>query len=112
MQDYLLISFMEFIGFLFFWTKVVEKTTDWGHKPLQRDNPHLRICFYSRKWITPAMFLVLSCIVITIGIERAGETVEIVLLNLLVVMSTLLIGPLLSQAVVDHYAKGRNHFFN
>jgi len=111
MTDYLLFSVYEAIGFLFLWPCMVEKTTDWSNKSLQRDNPHLRICFFARKWITPSLFILLSGLAMVAGLDMADEFLEIVVLNLLVVLSTLLIGPLVSQYVVEHYMVGRKRVF-
>ena len=111
MEDYLLFSLCEAIGFLYLWPRMVEKTTDWNNKSLQRDNPHLRICFFARKWITPSLFLLLSGLAMVSGLDMANEFLEIVVLNLLVVLATLLIGPLVSQYVVEYYAIGRKRVF-
>lgn len=111
MEDYLLISLCESVGFLFLWPRMVEKTTDWSSKSLQKNNPHLRICYYARKWITPFLFVVLSSVAISFGMDLAKEFVEIVVLNLVVLATTLLLGTLASQYVIEHYMTGRKHFF-
>jgi hypothetical protein len=111
MEDFLFISFCESIAFLFLWPRMIEKTTDWHSKPVQKDNPHLRICFYARKWITPALFVVLSVIAMTLGLDLAKEFLEIIILNMLVVITTLSVGTILSQYIVEHYMVGRKNFF-
>ena len=111
MEDYLFFSLCESIGFLYLWPRMVEKTTDWNSKSLQRDNPHLRICFFARKWITPFLFIVLTGLAIVAGLDHAKEFLEIVVLNMLVVVTALFIGTLASQYIVEHYMVGRKHFF-
>lgn len=111
MEDFLFISFCESIAFLFLWPRMIEKTTDWYSKPVQKDNPHLRICCNARKWITPALFVVLSVIAMTLGLDLAKEFLEIIILNILVVITTLSVGTILSQYIVEHYMVGRKNFF-
>lgn len=111
MEDYLFMSLCESVGFLFLWPRVIEKTTDWSNKSVQRNNPHLRICFYARKWITPILFVVLTGLAIGIGLDLAKEFIEIVLLNLLVLTATLFFGIFVSQYIVEHYMVGRKNYF-
>ncbi|KAB2880399.1 hypothetical protein F9K33_05200 [bacterium] len=112
MEDYIFISLCESIGFLYLWPRAVGKTTDWSSKFMQRDNPHLRICYFARKWVTPLLFVALTVMVIVTVLDHAKEFIEIVILNLLVVISSLLIGSLASQYIVERYRVGRKHFFN
>lgn len=111
MENYILFSLCESIGFLYLWPRAVEKTTDWGSKSLQRDNPHLRICFFARKWVTPFLFVVLTSLAIVMGLDHARDFLEVVILNMLVVITTLLIGTLTSHYIVERYMVGRKHFF-
>ncbi|MBL7995904.1 hypothetical protein JNM05_11095 [bacterium] len=112
MEDYILISLCESIGFLYLWPRTVEKTTDWSSKFTQRDNPHLRICYFARKWVTPLLFVALTVVAIAVVLEHAKEFFDIINLNLLVVMSSLLMGSLASQYIVERYRAGRKHFFS
>ena len=111
MEDFLYISFCESIAFLFLWPRMVEKTTDWYTKSVQKDNPHLRICCNARKWITPLLFLILTIFAMTIGLEMAKDFFEIIVLNMLVVITALFAGPLVSQYIVEHYIVGRKNYY-
>lgn len=111
MEDFLFISFCESIAFLFLWPRMVEKTTDWNTKPVQKANPHLRICCNARKWITPVLFIILTIFAGALGLDLAKEFVEIVVLNMLVLLVAVSSGTIVSQSIVEHYMVGRKKFF-
>ncbi len=111
MEDFLYISFCEALAFFVLWPRMMERTNDWGRKQVQRDNPHLRICCNARKWITPVLFIVLTFAAVFLGMDLAIEFTEIVLLNMLVVVTALLLGTIMTQSIVDRFMVGGKHFF-
>ena len=106
MEEYAFLTFVETLLFFYFWPKWMSKHRGYNNAELLRDNPHLRVCYTAKKWITPVTFLCLGAGAAVIGRHFENDIAEIFFLNILVVITALVIGTLVSIIIVDRYKAG------
>ena len=106
MEEYLVFTLIETALFFYFWPKWMSKHRGYNNEALLHDNPHLRVCYLAKKWITPLTFLFLGATSVLISRRFQDDIVDIFFLNILVLVSAVVVGTMLSIAVVDHYKTG------
>jgi hypothetical protein len=109
MQDFLLITLFELVAIVFIWSTMAWKK--WGSAEWQKRNPHLRICYYTKKWLTPLVFMLTSGVALLFFADRAEDDIDLIFLNILVLFVSLFFGTLISQAIINHFVSGRSKSF-
>jgi len=106
MEEYWILTLVETLLLFYFWPKWMATHRGYNNTALLDDNPHLRICYAAKKWITPTTFLSLAAGAAIIGRSFQNDLIEIFFLNILVVITALVIGTMISIIIVDRFKSG------
>lgn len=106
MKEFLLFSFLEAAVIFYFWPRFIGKR-GYHNAAILRDNPHLRIGYYARLWVTPAIFLLFS-VTSALALHRIHQDLlELLFLNAFLLVSSVFLGGLISKSIEEKYRMGK-----
>lgn len=106
MKEFLLFSFFEAVVIFYFWSQFIGKR-GYHNAAILRDNPHLRIGYYARLWVTPAIFLLFSIMSAFALLQIHQDFMELLFLNAFLLVSSVFIGGLISKSIEEKYRMGK-----
>ncbi|HMW33112.1 MAG TPA: hypothetical protein PLH27_09595 [bacterium] len=107
MSEYFILSCIEFFILLIVSERVLAARNGWANPSIWRDNTHIRMCYLIRKWSIPSLFLILNTVAVSSFAHHAHELAELFFMNVLVLMSSAVLGLLLGESAVQRYRVGR-----
>ncbi|MBX7152448.1 hypothetical protein K1X84_12460 [bacterium] len=106
MKEFLLFSLLEAAVIFYFWPRFIGKR-GYHNAAILRDNPHLRIIYYARLWVTPIIFL-LFAVMSAVTLTRIHQDIlELLFLNAFLLISSVFLGGLISKSIEEKYRVGK-----